>query len=177
MHILLIEDDDGYARLIVKYLKDHSIVRCISMEDSFAVLNSQAVDLVLLDLSLPDSNGIDTFSAVIEFDQKLPVVVLTGNAEEGMSKTLMGLGAQDYLQKSRVNNPHVLEMVVEYAVIRKTLAVELMAEKEFHRARSKLLEEIALLLWKRNSRDTTKWFEAIEGEVDEEWMAKLREGE
>ncbi len=175
MHILLVEDDDGYARMIVQFLKDHSIIRCISMKDAFSVLNSQVVDLVILDLNLPDSEGIDTFAAVIDFNRDLPVIVLTGNAEAGMSKTLMQLGAQAYLQKSWVNSPHVLEMVVDWSVILKALAVELRQEKEFHEDRAKLLQEIAFLFWQRDSRDNTKLYEAIQGDVDEKWLENLRD--
>lgn len=81
-------------------------------------LRDASVDVVLLDLNLPDSSGIDTLEALLDADETVPVVVLTGIPEDRLGKVAVARGAQDYLPKERVTS-EVLVRTIEYAVERK----------------------------------------------------------
>src|SRR5262249_45467525 len=79
---------------------------------------AEAPDVVLLDLGLPDSDGLDTFLELRRHAPALPVVVLTGLADETLGARAVQEGAQDYLVKGQVEG-RVLARAVRYAVERR----------------------------------------------------------
>jgi CheY-like chemotaxis protein len=80
-------------------------------------LRSTDVDVVVLDLRLPDCEGIDTVRAVREIEREVPIVVLTGSDDEKLAIACIDAGAQDYLPKTEVR-PQALRRAIGYAITR-----------------------------------------------------------
>jgi serine phosphatase RsbU (regulator of sigma subunit) len=120
--VLLVEDDPGDALLVEELFADSTIeadlVWVRSLAEAVRSLAEAAPDCVLLDLHLPDGQGMEALSAVLESAGRTAVVVLTGLAEERTGLAAVAAGAQDYLVKGRVE-PELLSRAVRYAVQRK----------------------------------------------------------
>ena len=127
--ILLVEDNPGDARLIREMLREggldgerlHHVER---LNEAFAALDAAHFDLVLLDLSLPDSAGLATLTRTLAHRPDLPIVVLTGQTDESAAMKAVEAGAQDYLLKSEVTGelgPQLLKRGIHYAIERQRL--------------------------------------------------------
>jgi PAS domain S-box-containing protein len=121
--VLLVEDSRTDARLLLHDLKEiqgnaFDVTWVERMDDALAQLGRQSFDVGLLDLSLPDSSGIDTFTRIQEAAPLLPVVVLTGATDEGMGVEAIRHGVQDYLVKGFADGTTVAR-AIRYAVERK----------------------------------------------------------
>jgi signal transduction histidine kinase/CheY-like chemotaxis protein len=118
MHILLIEDNPGDARLIREMLRavpGFSLVHAETLAQAFTLAEADsACDMLLIDLSLPDSTGTDTVVRVKERLPHLPIVVLTGSHDEQIGMEAVAAGAQDYLIKGETDLP-VLQRSLQYA--------------------------------------------------------------
>lgn len=140
--ILLIEDNPGDVKLMEQLLKKasfrHDLYVADSLYDAFEKLRSVQIDLVLLDLSLPDSTGFKTLTAYIEAFPKTPVVVLTGINNEIVGSQSVKAGAQDFLVKGQFDNK-ILGRAIRYAIQRHQVNLKLkdsaralaMSEKRF----------------------------------------------
>lgn len=120
--VLLVEDDPGDALLVEEMVADSALgmrLRWVrSMAEACDVLATEVPDCVLLDLHLPDAQGLEAVSRVREHGEHVAVVVLTGLAEEGTGLAAVAAGAQDYLVKGRVE-PELFGRAVRYAIQRK----------------------------------------------------------
>jgi len=119
---LLIEDNPGDTRLIRERLNEITAApTCLLCADRLSsgleLLSKGGVDVVLLDLSLPDSKGLETFTTVQAHARELPVIVLTGFDDEELAMKAVQNGAQDYMAKGSVN-AHSLIRSVRFAVER-----------------------------------------------------------
>jgi signal transduction histidine kinase len=128
-HILLIEDSPDDARLTQRFLARRKDARftcqhVARLSDGLAALAVGGFDLVLLDLDLPDSAGLDTAKAVCEAAPDLPVIVLSGNGREDLAVQALRVGAQDYLEKDHQAD-RTLVRAIRYALDRKKRAVAL----------------------------------------------------
>ena len=107
-NVLLIEDNPGDARLIREMLAEepdspfnlHFSERLAHGLDFIA---NEKPDLVLLDLSLPDSLGLETFAKVYEHSPAVPIIVLTGTDDKTVALKAVKGGAQDYLVKGKLD--------------------------------------------------------------------------
>ncbi len=136
IRVLLVEDNPGDARLIREFLAevegDTFILECADrLSTGLELIAQKSVDLVLLDLSLPDSQGFDTFIRVRTLAPELPIVVLTGFDDAITATRAAREGAQDYLVKGHIDS-NVLTRAMRYAIERKKL------EKTLRKARSEL---------------------------------------
>ncbi len=130
--ILLVEDDAAYLRLAELMLADaarvaeadYRVVTAMRLSAGLARLGQGGVDLVLLDLSLPDSQGIATVLAVRAEAPDVPIVVVTSTADERLAAQSLQSGAQDYLIKDEVD-PRMLARSIRYAIDRHQLQREL----------------------------------------------------
>jgi DNA-binding NarL/FixJ family response regulator len=120
MKILLVEDNPGDARLIEEMIKEVEgaaqleFVHVKSLAEALQSLDSDSFESVLLDLGLPDSSGLDTLVKVHTHAPDMPIVVLTGLADEAVSAEALRRGAKDYLVKGRVDS-NVLVRAMRYA--------------------------------------------------------------
>src|SRR4051794_6650066 len=99
--ILMVEDSTGDQFLLTELLNASGInIRnlffAIRLEKAIEQLKAP-MDIILLDLSLPDSSGIDTFNTIIKHAGKTPVVILSGLTDTTLALEAITLGAQDYL--------------------------------------------------------------------------------
>ena len=126
--ILLIEDNPGDADLVrLRLTEGHSNLRveCAPrLADALESLSRETPALVLLDLNLPDSRGADTFRKIREKAPNVPVVVLSGQEDEGMALKALHQGVQDYLVKGDLSSKQ-LERAMRYAVERQALLLSL----------------------------------------------------
>ena len=121
--VLLVEDNPGDARLIQEMLSEADGARFdVSCADRLStgleLLAAEKVDVVLLDLGLPDSTGLESFTHVYEHTPEIPIVVLTGLDDEALAVKAVREGAQDYLVKGHVDCG-ILERAIRYALERK----------------------------------------------------------
>ena len=123
IRILLIEDSPGDARLIEHMLARASGLVCeLSWVDNLAAgvehLRTQATDVVLLDLGLPESSGLETLKRLLTQVPTVPtLVVLSGLNDEDMAVRAVQSGAQDYLVKGQVDTPLLIRSI-RYAIER-----------------------------------------------------------
>jgi serine phosphatase RsbU (regulator of sigma subunit) len=122
VNVLLIEDNRGDARLIAEYLAEvEGLSFHLESVDRFGAglerLARGGIDVVLLDLSLPDSRGLDTFVRLQAAAPGVPVVVLTGFNDEVLAVKAVQEGAEDYLVKGYVNS-NLLARSLRYAIER-----------------------------------------------------------
>jgi signal transduction histidine kinase/CheY-like chemotaxis protein len=134
IRVLLVEDNPGDARLIKEMLaeadgQDFSIEWVSSLADGLEKLGKNQTDVVLLDLGLPDSQGLDTFVKAQEQAPHVPFVVLTGLADEDLALTALRQGAQDYLYKDETH-PNLILRAIRYATERKQTELTLDAERQ-----------------------------------------------
>ena len=117
---MLVEDDDGDALLVEELLLEVGaaviVQRARSLTQAKVLLADAAC--VLLDLGLPDSQGLNGLRQLLQADPEAAVVVLTGEADEYLGERAVRAGAQDYLVKGEVAG-HMLDRVIRYAVERR----------------------------------------------------------
>ncbi len=119
MRVLLVEDNDDDVLLIQESLSETkiSIARAERLSSALEQLANGGFDAVLLDLSLPDAQGLDTIGRVHSQAPGVPIVVLTGLDDEEAAVKAVEQGAQDYLIKGQVNG-HLLVRSLRYAIQR-----------------------------------------------------------
>jgi signal transduction histidine kinase len=125
LRILLVEDNPGDARLLRETLREVESLRfelahVERLSAALERLEAAAADVVLLDLSLPDAHGLETVSRTLAAAPELPIVVLTGLADETVAIQAVQAGAQDYLVKGTVDGP-TLARAIRYALERRRL--------------------------------------------------------
>jgi CheY-like chemotaxis protein len=121
--ILLVEDNPGDADLISEYLAedyrhDYNIIRTEMLGSAMELLARENIDVVLLDLSLPDSNGLDTVRTLLADYPQVVLIVLTGLKDQQIALQAVRFGAQDYLEKDQLT-PQLLHRSIVYAIERK----------------------------------------------------------
>jgi diguanylate cyclase (GGDEF)-like protein/PAS domain S-box-containing protein len=132
--LLLVEDNQGDARLLQEMLNERSlhgteVSHVTTMSDAESHLGRHAVDIIVLDLGLPDANGVESIRRAHAAAPRIPLVVLTGSDDESLAAQALQEGAQDYLLKGQIEARGLLRSL-RYAIERKTMEEALFAEKE-----------------------------------------------
>ncbi len=132
--MLLVEDNPGDARLIREMVKEGDsrhveVTHVECMKDAEKHLAEFSVDILLLDLGLPDVQGLDAVRRIRKAAPGVPLVVLSGLDDESMAIQALQEGAQDYLIKGQIE-PRELLRALRYAVERKLIEEALFEEKE-----------------------------------------------
>jgi len=122
MHILIIEDDISDLNLIKQTL-EHSVKECVlfdcqNLKDSLEFLSESTADIIILDLGLPDSDGIETFHQVFKAASMIPIIVLSGINDEDVAIMAVKDGAQDCLVKNEITS-RSLSRSIAYSFERK----------------------------------------------------------
>jgi diguanylate cyclase (GGDEF)-like protein len=129
MRIVLIEDDPGDAELVGAYLEEESdqdfTLRHVPMlADGIKVLGEAVADIVLLDLNLPDSSGLSTFTSLRARFSELPIVILSGLDDQEISTMAVREGAQDFILKSGISGRSLFR-AMHHAIERHQLYLKL----------------------------------------------------
>lgn len=129
--ILLIEDNLAEARLLQEFFKqspskEFTLVHVQRLRDAFHELTQKNYDVILLDLTLPDSQGLSSLSLLMSQAPSTPIIVLTNINDDELAIEAVRQGAQDYLVKRQVN-PDILVRSVHYAIARKQVLEQLRA--------------------------------------------------
>lgn len=127
--ILLVEDNPGDAKLVEEELSAgmdlfFDITLATSLQDGINKLKEKSIDVILLDLALPDSSGISTLEKINAEAKHIPIVILSGTKDEDLALGAVRDGAQDYLVKSEVNNV-LLTRTIRHAIQRHKIYQEL----------------------------------------------------
>ena len=138
IRVLLVEDNPGDARLLREAVKDAAgLSISLTHEETLARalkrLDDEAFDVIMLDLSLPDADGLETLERTHAHTPNLPIVVLTGLDDEALAIRAVREGAQDYLVKGQVTG-QVLVRAMRYATERKRALEELRKSEEYFRS-------------------------------------------
>ena len=129
LNILVIEDNPADSRLIREFLADADGDAFVTLEagtlaNGVDLLGRHSCDLVLLDLSLPDSQGLETLHSLHAHAPNTPIIVLTGLDDDQLALTAMRHGAQDYLLKGKFDLS-LLTRVIRYTLERKKAESEI----------------------------------------------------
>ena len=135
--VLLVEDNPGDARLVQILLDEveatrFEITHAESLEGAFGRLDAGSFDIILVDLSLPDSSGLQTVERVRNRVSDVAVVVLSGQDDEETALQALEIGAEDYLVKGR-DNGEVLARAIRYSMQRKRAEQQLDYLKNYDR--------------------------------------------
>ena len=127
--VLNIEDNPGDARMVKELLTDdvidnYTVQIAKNMNEVQQQTEPEKFDVILLDLSLPETSGLETVDAVKALFPHTPIVVLTGLDDEVLGDASINKGVQDYLQKGIITTP-LLTRSIRYAIDRQKMALEL----------------------------------------------------
>jgi len=128
LQVLLVEDSAGDARLVREMFSKETpdsfeLTHVSRMSEAVLRLSKGGVDIVLLDTGLPDGQGLDTLRLALAAAPGVPVIVLTGLADEELAAEAMKEGAQDYLIKGQIEN-RALPRALRHAIERNRLQTE-----------------------------------------------------
>ena len=154
LKILLVEDSDTDALLLQENIQlsggdDLKVSRARSLHEAVEYLNNNHIDVTLLDLTLPDSSGLDTIIRLRGARADMPIVVLTGVDDQNTGVEAVRMGVQDYLVKGQVDG-RVISRAIRYSIERKRAEDEIRRSSE----RFEILSETASdLLRNKNPQD------------------------
>ncbi|MBL9167803.1 MAG: PAS domain S-box protein [Verrucomicrobiales bacterium] len=134
LKLLLVEDNPGDASLVRAYLAENlhhhfTVTHVTSLATALARLKDHNPDLVLLDLSLPDSQGLATFRQVNQQAPEVPIIVMSGVEDEDLAALTVHEGAQDYLPKTGLDG-RLLGRSIRYSLERKHIEDALAHERD-----------------------------------------------
>ncbi len=133
--VLVIEDNQGDFVLIEDYLLEKfkfiDIIHYSDFANSINYLQNhkEKVSVILLDLNLPDLNGIELINGIIAYNFQIPIIVLTGYSDLAMAETSLKIGVYDYLLKEEIN-PSILHKTITFTLNRSSFINQI--EKEKH---------------------------------------------
>lgn len=145
IHLLLVEDNPADALFFQGMLDDqypgqYTTATIGTLCEAKAISARQRFDAVLLDLSLPDAQGLETIGRLVKAAPGLPIVVLTGLADEDIAMEAVRCGADDYLLKGQID-ARTVRRVIHYAVDRKQAEEALRAKQRELEAKNIELQE------------------------------------
>lgn len=150
--VLLVEDNTADARYVEETLpKDkYKLIPVTTLSQAHESISQGNIDVVLLDLSLPDSQGLETFLSMSVYVQNIPIVILTGLDDEEIAVKALKLGAQDFILKHGFGE-NILMRSIRYSIERSN------AEKAGRQQSAKALEAAAYLKMALKASQTSVW--------------------
>ena len=123
LKILAVEDNPADFRLLQEYLKEgfpsgFELVHAKTLREALAVSTAEKFDIILSDMGLPDSTGLDSLEKLYSHNPSVPIIVLTGFGDEDVGVRALKKNAQDYLVKGEIN-PNILIKSIRYSIQRK----------------------------------------------------------
>src|SRR5271170_8215674 len=118
--LLLVEDNPGDARLIHEMFNDQGphdtqLIRAATMSEAEKLLRECKFDIILLDVGLPDSQGLEAVRRAHAAAPRVPLVVLTGLDDESLGTQALHEGAEDYLIKGQITTNRLVR-TLRYAI-------------------------------------------------------------
>jgi CheY-like chemotaxis protein len=123
IEILLFEDNLGDAILIEEMLDEfadfsYELINVKTLNEGLSLIKRRLFDVILTDLSLPDSDGIDTFLKIHAINSRIPIIIFTGSNNNEIGIDAVKKGAQDYLVKGQIDGK-LLKSFIRYSIERK----------------------------------------------------------
>lgn len=137
LSILIVEDNPGDLFLLEEHLRltrlpVDKLFKATNAATAIEILESNKIDIVLLDLSLPDSSGFNSYSLIEEHASTVSIIVLTGLADTELALETMANGAQDYLIKGEFDE-RLLAKSIQYSIERNRIRLSLIESNESYR--------------------------------------------
>ncbi|MDB5248059.1 MAG: hybrid sensor histidine kinase/response regulator [Segetibacter sp.] len=133
LHILVIEDNPGDYLLVNEYLEESfpkaTLYHTDTLQKGIDLIEKERVDVILLDLTLPDGMGINSFHSINSKAPQVPVIILTGLGDREIALESLKVGAQDYIVKDEAN-PVVLTKSIQYGIERSKIFDHLKKSEE-----------------------------------------------
>lgn len=175
LRILLIEDDEGDRDLALEYLEADRRRMYIttwaqSLEEGLERLETNAFDIIILDLVLPDSKGVATVSKLCAQSRGIPVVVSSYFDEDALASKVIELGAQDYLAKDLMNSQR-LGRIISRALARAKHQAEALVQQRLRDMRSQAQPDPLATKIEQLQSDV-KRLEAISSSVSQSYEAQ-----
>jgi signal transduction histidine kinase len=175
--VLLVEDDEGDAELFRTLLPVRKTVsidlkRAESLSSALDRLTTDTFDIIMTDLGLPESRGIETFLTFHAQYPDMPVIVLTGMNDEELALEAVKKGAQDYLVKGEVGCDMLLRSI-QYSIERQKLLTQL--ERSLKEIKT-LKGLIPVCAWCRKIRDDKGYWKVVEKYIEEHTDAAFTHG-
>ncbi|MBV9864204.1 MAG: diguanylate cyclase [Abitibacteriaceae bacterium] len=150
IRLLSVEDNPGDARLLRAYLADAGATQfeflCVErLAEALERVANEAIDVLLVDLSLPDGHGLDNVRRLRAIAAHVPIIVLTGNDDESLAVEALQAGAQDYIVKGDLDSK-LLVRSIRYAMERTQVLQELSESEERFRSAISAMQEGLILI-------------------------------
>jgi PleD family two-component response regulator len=128
IHVLLIEDNPTDVLLVRQACAAVPLVPCVfthveRLSEGLKCLSEARFDVILLDLGLPDSQGLETLAKVKALASAVPILILSGLDDESLSLQAVRAGAQDYLSKAHIDG-YIVTRAIRYAIERHQILEE-----------------------------------------------------
>jgi CheY-like chemotaxis protein len=184
LKVLIIEDDQDDAFLFQEMLReavaDNAVVRrVVRLEEGMTEAAAGDYDIIVADLGLPDSQGLNTIRSLIAGTRRIPVVALTGLADSEAGLEAVSAGAQDYLVKGRISS-ELLIRAIRYAIERKKIENEkedVILELRDALAKVKRLSGLLPICAScKNIRDDKGYWQQIESYISDHSSAEFSHG-
>jgi DNA-binding response OmpR family regulator len=177
IRVLLVEDDRGDAFYVEEMFSQQKerpieIIWMQTVSSALGRLAQGDIDLILLDLSLPDSPGYNTFQSVHSYAPGVPIVVLTGLNDSETALRTVSEGAQDYVVKGDFDG-RLLSRTISFAIERQKLMIKL---KEAHTQINQLTKLIPICCNCKKIRQDSGYWQAIESYITEQSGAMVSHG-
>jgi len=165
LDLLLIEDNPADAWILKEMLETTSLnignlYEAERIEEACRLIESKNISLVLLDLSLPDSSGLNSFLTLQRAANKIPVIILTSLSDTDMALRAIHAGAKDYLVKGEINK-NVLIRAIQYTLERRKL------EKELEQQQKIKLQQITAATLAAQERERTYIGEELHDNINQ----------
>ena len=149
--ILLVEDNPADQIMVEEVLQDtttfqYRLATCERVQEAPNCIVETRPDIILLDLSLPDSSGLATLEKVKAHSPLVPVVIFTGLSDQQVGIDALNLGAEDYLVKDEIRAGTTLERTINFALERHKLRQELMQSMDQVKRSNQKLEDFAYVV-------------------------------
>jgi PAS domain S-box-containing protein len=161
INILIIEDNPADFHLLEKLLQSSrlkigQVFAASTVREAKKELNKAAIDLIILDLSLPDSSGIESFLSIQSLAHNIPIVILSANSDEEIALEAIKNGAQDFLLKGEIT-ASLLYKSIQYSLERKRNIIKLWKSNERFIAVTKATHDA---VWDWDFKKNTIWWGA-----------------